>query len=310
MKIFVSVQHWKNKKALEILRQKAEVVVADHTATPAELKELVREFDGILIGRLEIINKEILKHSRLKFIGIVAKGVNNIDIDECKRKDISVFYTPEANLIAVAEHVFTFILCLSKNLIKLDQSVKNGEFDKFRYTPFEIEHKTLGVIGAGAISKEIIKRAKAFGMKIICYTLNPQKHKDLDIAFVSLEELLKNSDFVSINIPLTDETENFITEKELLLMKKSAFLLNTSRGKIVNESDLVKVLKQKRISGAGIDVFEEEPTHNKELLKLDNVILTPHSAGVAKEALLRMEEHLIKDIMAFLNNKPVKYRLV
>ena len=111
MKIFVSVQHWKNKKALEILRQKAEVVVADHTATPAELKELVREFDGILIGRLEIINKEILKHSRLKFIGIVAKGVNNIDIDECKRKDISVFYTPEANLIAVAEHVFTFILC-------------------------------------------------------------------------------------------------------------------------------------------------------------------------------------------------------
>ncbi len=310
MRVFIGAPPWKNKELLDILKQRGEIVIADKTPTKSELIGLVQEFDGIIVGRLEIIDKEVLENSKLKFIGIEAKGTNNVDIDECKRKNIAVFYTPEANITSVAEHVLTLILSLAKNLIKLDTSVRKEEFDKFRHSTVDVKDKTLGIIGAGAITKEIIKRAKAFEMNILCCTKNPKKHKDLDVKFVPLTELLKNSDFISINLPLTDETKNFIDEKELSLMKKSAFLINTSRGKIVNENALVKVLKSNKIAGAGIDVFEEEPTHNRKLFELDNVILTPHVAGVSKEALYRMEKHLIDDIVAFLNNKKPKYRLV
>ena len=146
-------------------------------------------------------------------------------------------------------------------------------------------------------------------MDILCYTGHPKKHNDLNVKFVSLSNLLKNSDFVSINIPLTDETQNFIDKKELALMKESSFLINTSRGKIVNEMALVHTLKNNKLAGAGIDVFEEEPTSNQELFKLNNVILTPHVAGVSKEALHRIEEHIINDIVAFLSHKKTKYRL-
>ena len=309
MRIYISIPSWKSEKSLEILRQKAEVVVADKRPTQSEFRNIIHEYDGVIIGRLHSIDKEVLENSKLKFVGLVARGTDNIDIDECRKKNVAVFYTPEANITSVAEHVMTLVLSLSKNLVKLDRSVREEQFDEYRYSTIEIKNKILGVIGAGSIAREVIKRANSFDMKIICYTPHPEKHNNLKVKFVPLADLLKNSDFVSVNIPLTENTENFIDIKELSLMKESSFLINTSRGKIVNEKALIDALKNNKLAGAGIDVFEEEPTHNKELFLLDNVILSPHVAGVSKEALNRMEEHVICDIVAFLDDKKSKYRL-
>ena len=310
MRVYISIPFWKSEKSLEILRQKAEVVVANKRPTQSEFRNIIHEYDGAIIGRLHSIDKEVLENSKLKFVGLVARGTDNIDINGCKKKNIAVFYTPKANITSVAEHVMTLVLSLSKNLVTLDRSVREEQFDEYRYSTIEIKDKILGVIGAGSIAREVIKRANSFDMKIICYTPHPEKHKNLKVEFVPLADLLKNSDFVSVNIPLTENTENFIDIKELSMMKESSFLINTSRGKIVNEKALIDALKNNKLAGAGIDVFEEEPTHNKELFSLDSVILSPHVAGVSKEALNRMEEHVISDIIAFLDDKKPKYRLV
>ncbi len=310
MKIYISIPSWKDKKLLDELKKRADVVVTEKRPTQSEFEEISKNFNGLIIGRLHYINKEVLNNPNLKFIGLLAKGSDNIDKLACQEKNIPVFYTPEANISSVAEHVLALILSLSKNIINLDKSVRNEMFDELRLSTIEVKNKTLGVIGAGPIAREVIKKAKAFEMNIICYTPNPDKHQDLNVEFVSLKNLLQQSDFVSVNIPLKKETTNFIDFKEMSLMKPNSYLINTSRGGVVNESVLIKILKDKKITGAGIDVFEEEPTKNKDLFKLDNVILTPHVAGVSVEALDKMEEHLITDIISFLDNKDYKYRLI
>jgi len=312
MKLYVALTTCKNKELLKPLEDNCKVVLnsTGHRPTKSELKELVKEYNGIIIGRLEIIDKDVLKESKLKFIGVLAKGLNNIDLEEVKKKNIALFHTPDANISSVAEHTMALILALSKNLIRLDRSVREGKFNSLRHSTFDVKDKVLGIVGAGPVAREVVRRAVSFEMKVICYTPHPQKHKDFDVDFVPLETLLKDSDFVSLHIPLSEETENTINESEFELMKPTAFLVNTSRGKIVNEDALVEALKNHKIAGAGVDVFREEPMPNKELFKLDNVILTPHVAGVSKESIERMEAHLVEDIISFLENKQPKYRVV
>ena len=312
MRVYIAVRSWSNSSSLERLKDKCDVEInsSGHRSTKNELKDLVKKYDGIIIGARKIIDKDVLAGSNLKFIGILAKGLDNIDVNEVRMKKIALFYTPKANITSVSEHIMAFILGLSRNLINLDKNVKSGKFDRFTNSIFDVQGKVLGIVGAGAISKELIKRARAFDMKLICYTLHPGKHKDLDIDFVSLEQLLRRSDFVSINIPLNPENVGFIGKKEFLLMKPTAYFINTSRGKVVDEKALVSALEVGQIAGAGIDVFENEPTHNEALFELNNVILTPHIAGVSKEALDRMEIHLVSDIIAFIDGKTPKYRVV
>lgn len=309
MRVYISFPNWENHELLDALKEKAEVVIAEKRMTQSEFRDIAREFDGVIIGRLHTIDKEVLDNAPLKFVGLVAKGTNNINIEECKRKNVAVFYTPEANISSVAEHVIALILALSKNIVNLDRSVREEQFYTYRQSTIDVKDKIVGIIGAGPIAVEVMKRAHAFGMQIVCYTPHPENHRDVDSEFVSLPDLLKTADFVSVNIPLSDSTKNFIDAEELALMKKTSFLINTARGGIVNEHALVEALKNHAIAGAGIDVFEEEPTHNKDLFALSNVILTPHVAGVSKEALRRMEEHVISDIVSFLENGEPKYRL-
>lgn len=310
MKIYSAISKWENKSALKKLNQHGEVFLSSKRPTRDQLIKVASEFDGLIIGRLEQIDKMVVKDSQIGFISIMAKGVNNIELEECKKRNISVFNTPHANIVSVAEHVFALILSLSKKVIKLDQSIRKNKFNKYRFSGIDLTGKTIGVIGAGDIAQEVIKRSKAFGMKVVCYTPHPDKHADLDVDFIDLKNLLEISDFVTIHIPLKDETENFLDKDELSLLKKDAYFVNTSRGKIVNEKALTELLQNKKIAGAGLDVFEKEPLKNSPLLELDNVILTPHAAGVTKDALRRMEKHCVEDIVAFLTNKKVKYQVV
>lgn len=301
-KLYIIFQSFgKDTNALELLKQKCDVVINKTGKRPGkeDLKELAKEYNGLIVGVREIIDKEVLENSKLKFIGVLA-GKENIDLEECKKRNISVFDIVGSNAISVAEHTFALLLGLAKNILNMDKSVRNEEFDKLRNSGIDLYGKTLGIIGVGYVAKEVIKRAKSFGMNILCWTFHPQKHKDLSVKFVKLDTLLKNSDFVSLHIRASEKTKDLIGKRELGLMKPTAFLINTSRGKIVNENALVEVLKNKQIAGAGLDVFKEEPTHNKELFKLDNIILTPHAAGVSKDAIIRMDEKLARDIIKFL----------
>lgn len=312
MRVYITVSRWANEETLKRLKEKCEVVINPSSRCPTkeELKAIAREYDGIIIGRLEVIDKDVLDRSKLKFIGVLAKGLSNIDLDAVKQRGVALFYTPEANISSVAEHTIALLLVLSKNIIKLDKSMREGHFNALRYSTIDVKGKTLGIIGAGAIAKEIIQRAKAFGMRILCYTPHPERHKELGVSFVSLETLLKTSDFISVNVPLTKETENLIGENELRLVKPTAYLINTARGNIINEKALIETLKNRTIAGAGLDVFDNEPQCNAALLTLDNVILTPHVGGVSREALQRMEEDIAHDILAFLDRKKPKYRVV
>jgi len=307
MQLYIAIPSWKNKKILNLLRGKCTIRFnkTNNRLNKKQLIKIANRYDGIIIGRLETIDKDVLSHSNLIFIGVAAAGLDNLDRKELAKKKIAIFYTPKTNASSVAEHAMALILSLAKNIINLNNSVRKGKFNKFRHSTFDVKGKTLGIIGAGAIGQEIIIRAKSFDMNIVCYTPHPDRHRDLDVKFTGLNELLRKSDFVSINIPLTDKSKHLIDEKELKLMKPTAFLINTSRGKIVNEKSLIKALKMKWIAGAGLDVFEKEPIPDKKLLKLANLILTPHVAGVSKEAVLGMEEQLVKDIAAFLDGKAI-----
>ena len=290
-----------NSKALQLLTKKCEVVINKTGKRPdkQELKKLAKEYDGLIVGIREIIDKEVLSASKLKFIGVLG-GSENIDLVECKKRGIVVFDTVGVNAISVAEHTFALILNLAKNILNMDKSVRSKKFDELRSSGIDLHRKTLGIIGAGYVAREVIKMAKAFGMNILCWTFHPEMHRDLNVKFVELEELLKKSDFISIHIRLSERTKSLIGEKELKLMKPSAFIINTSRGEIIDENALIKALKNKQIAGAGLDVFREEPTYNEELFKLNNVILTPHAAGISKDAKIKMEEKLAKDICSFL----------
>ncbi len=305
MKLYIIFKSFgKDSDVLELLKQKCEVVINKTRKRPdkQELKKLAKEYDGIIVGVREIIDKEVLRDSKLKFIGVLADK-ENIDLEECKKRGIAVFDIVGSNAISVTEHTFALMLGLAKNILNIDKSVRNEEFDKLRCSGIDLYGKTLGIIGAGHVAREVVKRAKAFGMNILCWTFHPENHKDLDVKFVKLDELLKNSDFVSIHTRLSEKTKRLIGKRRLGLMKPTAFLINTSRGEIVDEDALVKAIKNKQIARAGIDVFKEEPTHNKELFKLDNVILTSHVAGVSRDALIRMDEKLAKDIIKSLSGK-------
>jgi phosphoglycerate dehydrogenase-like enzyme len=309
MKIYICFPSWKNDNLLNALRKKAEIVIAETRPNQAELKKIAQEYDGIIIGIRNIINEEILSDSKLKFIASVTKGTNHIDAEACKKHNVAVFYAPKANISSVAEYIMASILVHSKSLFQLDKKMRKGPFDRYLIPTIDIKDKVLGIIGAGAISKELITRAKAFGMIIFCYTFHPEKHSNLDVEFVSLPVLLKNSDFVSVSIALSDKTKNLIGAQELSIMKKSAYLINASRGGIINENDLIDALKNKQIAGAGIDTFENEPNVNKEFYNLENLIMTPHIAGLSLDARDRWERHLVDDIIAFLQNEPTKFRL-
>jgi len=310
VKIYICFPSWKNDNFLDPLRKKAEVIIAKTRPTQAELKKIAQQYDGIIIGIRGIVDEEVLKDSKLKFVGLVTKGTDTVDIEAFKKHNVALFYTPEANTTSVSEHVIALILAQSKQLLQLDKEMRQGLVDRYKIPTIDVKNKVLGIIGAGAIAKEIIKRANSFSMKTLCYTFHPEKHSNLGTDFVSLPILLKNSDFVSINIAFSEKTKNLISEKELAMMKNTAYLINASRGGIIDEAALIDALKNKKIAGAGIDTFENEPNINKEFFNLDNIIITPHTAGISQDALTRSEKHLIDDLVAFLKNEPTKYRLV
>ncbi|MEG6566947.1 phosphoglycerate dehydrogenase [Thermoanaerobacterium saccharolyticum] len=272
-----------------------------------ELKELIQDVDGIIVG-VDKITREILNNAKkLKVITKYGVGLDNIDIDYAKKLGIKITYTPGANRESVADLVFTMILGLSRQLFKLDRIVRDNKWDKV--IGREVYGKVIGIIGTGNIGKSVAKRATGFDMKILGYDMQPDYDfaRQIGMEYADLQTLLKNSDYITLHIPFTESMHHFIDREKLNMIKSTAFIVNTSRGELINEEALYEALKQKRLAGAALDVFEIEPPYNSKLIKLENVILSPHCGASTEDAINRMNMMAVEGLKSVLENKEPKF---
>ncbi len=278
--------------------------------TPAELTEERAKGCEIVITNKTPLRRELLeKLDNLKYIGLLSTGYNIVDWEYCKEKGIPVCNVPTYSTSAVAQLTFSLILEHTNAVSLHSASVHSGEWSNskdFCYwkTPLsELDGKTLGIIGFGKIGKAVAKIASAFGMKILVSTNHPAPYANVE--FCEKNELLERSDFVTLHCPLTPATEGMVNKEFLAKMKKSAILINTSRGQVINENDLADALKNGIIAGAGLDVLSVEPPKNSNpLLGLSNCFITPHIAWAGFETRERLMGVVRENVDAFVNGKP------
>lgn len=303
MKIKVStVAFSKNKILVNELKNHFQDVTINEEGIRIPENELVdfyKDADGIIVG-LEKITQELLDQlPDLKIIAKYGVGLDNIDIKACNDRNIKVGWTGGVNKRSVAEMTLGFMLALTRNLYLTSNQLKKNVWNKSG--GLQLTGKTIGIIGAGCIGKEMVELLKPFNCNILIndiYKLRGLKQKS--IIQVEKEVIYIKSDIISIHTPLNVETDNLIDLSVMGKMKKTAIIINTSRGKIINEEDLKFALKNKIIAGAALDVYEKEPPEDLELLKLDNVICTPHIGGNSKEAVLAMGRSAIDHLIDFL----------
>ena len=278
--------------------------------------EKLPNFDACTL-RVSKLDEKILKHCpKLKAISRHGVGYDNVDLNYIKNNKISLLITATANAVAVAEHVLSMFLSLSKSIIRYDEEVRTGNFKKNanKITTFELLNKNILIAGFGRIGKKLISRCLAFGTKVYVYDpyIDEQIIKEHGgIKVSSIEEGLKLADYVSLHMPLTNETKDLLNYDVFKKMKKNSILVNTARGRIINEYDLDRALNEGLIFGAGLDVFSNEPVENNNpLLKNKNIILSPHSATFTDECTSRMSIETTKNIIDFFENTLDKSMIV
>jgi D-3-phosphoglycerate dehydrogenase len=271
------------------------VEVDDLSSLPKEeLIGKVKGYNCMIVRSATKVRKEMIDSmDKMKLIIRGGVGIDNIDVSYAKEKGIKVMNTPAASSISVAELVLTHMLALSRHIVKGTVGIKEGKWEKKVLKGVELFGKTLGIIGLGRIGKELAKRGKALGMKVIAY--DPYITAE-GVDMVDLDTLLRDSDYISIHTPLTDETRHLIGRSAFEKMKKNAILVNCARGGIVDEDALIKALKIGKIAGAGLDVYEIEPPKVSELMELPNVTFTPHIGALTKGAQERIGEEVVKII--------------
>jgi glycerate dehydrogenase len=276
--------------------------------------EILKRVNGhdIIITKELSLGKEVIEQfpSSVQLICEAGTGYNNIDIDAAREKQILVCNVPGYSTEAVAQLTVTFILNLSSSLIQQQVMINKKNFDNFykhlQVPHYEVKKKTLGIIGSGTIGRQVIQLALVLGMNILVYSRTQRLWDNPNVKNVSLEELLTQSDFVSIHCPLTHDTKHLINADRLKLMKPSAFIINTSRGAIIKENDLIAALQNKVLAGAALDVQDPEPPEpGNPLFVMDNVILTPHIGWKTLESRQRLISLLVDNINAFIKSRPI-----
>ncbi|MEK7510588.1 MAG: D-glycerate dehydrogenase [Patescibacteria group bacterium] len=302
------------QKGVELLKKSGFQVIVGSQAknlTRKEIMKKARGVDALLCLLSDKIDGEVMDAigPQLRVIANYAAGVDNIDLQAAKERNIIVASTPDVVTGAVAEHTIALMLAMAKRVVETDRFIRSGRFKGWQPELFlgtELQGKVLGIVGCGRIGLEVGKKAyMGFGMQIRYYDKAPREEaeKTCGAVPVSLAELLRKSDVVSLHVPLLSSTHHLIGEKELKMMKKSAYLINTARGAVVDEKALVKALQNSWIAGAALDVFENEPRLTPGLTKLENVVFTPHIASATKETRERMAELAAKNIIAALSSE-------
>lgn len=281
-----------------------------------KLRSKIENVEGLICFPYDKIDSDLIDTAKkLKVISTYSVGFDHIDTQYAKKKKIRVGYTPEVLTDATADLAFSLILDILRRVSEGDRIIRNGKwrqiYGAYDYVGTDLQGKTLGIFGLGRIGSTLAKRAKSFDMKIIYHNrkqVSKNKEKSLGVKYVTLDKLITQSDVISIHVPHTKETDRLFDMKIFKKMKKSAFLINTARGKIVNEKDLIIALNKKIIAGAALDVYEFEPISKKNpLTKIQNVVLAPHIGSSTKETRTKMAEITIKNLNLGLDGKSPIY---
>jgi D-3-phosphoglycerate dehydrogenase len=292
------------------LNEIAEATVNRGRLQAEALRDVLREYDGIVLGTDRVTREVLNGDLRVRIIARHGVGVDNIDLQAATEKRIVVTYTPSANAESVAEYTVGLMLALSRRIVGAHMLMRSGGWARLELIGFDLKGKTLGIIGLGSIGGRVAEISKAFGIRVLAFDpyVDKSKAASLGVELTSLEAVLKESDFVSIHASLTSETRGLMGERELRLMKPTAFLINTARGAIVDEDALVKALKEKWIAGAALDVYSEEPLPKEHPLReMENVILTPHIASYSYEAVKRTDEMVLEALETFFKGGRPKW---
>lgn len=279
----------------------------DRPMERAKVLDLIKDKDGLLSMITDSVDGELMDGApRLRMIANMAVGYNNIDVKAATARGIPVSNTPGVLTDATAELAFALILAAARRIADMDRLTRRGEFRYWAPMLFlgtEVTGKTLGIVGLGRIGKAVARRARGFDMRVIYHNrerMGSAEESELQAEYADLKRLLRESDFVSLHVPLTEETKYLIGENEFALMKPTAFLINTSRGPVVDEQALVRVLRERKIAGAGLDVYENEPALAPGLTELDNVTLLPHVGSGTLETRTRMASLAVENLVAGL----------
>lgn len=307
-----------HKFAMNQLQKKYKLTI--HTGIIPMPKKLllqkIKNADGLICFPYDIIDREIIEGAKnLAVISTYSVGYDHIDVSAAKERNIRIGYTPNVLTNATADLTIGLMLDLMRRITEGDRLVRAGSwreiFGPHDYTGIDLEGKTLGILGIGRIGQAVAKRAQSFGLNVIYHSrtrLTKNQESKLGTRFSSFSDLIRNSDILTIHIPYNKETHHLIDLQILKKMKKNSFLINTSRGKIINEKDLIQALKAKTISGAALDVFEKEPIgKNHELTKMENVVLAPHIGSSSAETRHKMAQITIQNLILGLQGRKMVY---
>jgi D-3-phosphoglycerate dehydrogenase len=278
-----------DKRSVEMLTAAGFEVVVRPDISAAELLETIAEFDVVMVRGRTKVTSEVISRGvpRLKVVGRAGVGLDNVDLDAAAKHGVKVFNTPESSTNSVAELVIGLMIAVARKIAWSDRVMRARRWPKQEAMGFELSGKTLGVVGFGRIGRRVAEICYAMGMKIIAYDVIPIPEEVLaktETKLTTLEEVLRKSDIITLHVPLTPDTHHLINDETISLMKPTAILINASRGEVVDEEALYKALSEGRLAGAGLDVFEHEPSVGSKLFTLDNVVVTPHIGAQTREA--------------------------
>ncbi|MCM8785171.1 MAG: phosphoglycerate dehydrogenase [Candidatus Omnitrophica bacterium] len=297
------------KEGKEILIKEGFEVNEVGKVSPEELKNIILPYDVLIVRSGTKVTKEVIeKGENLKIIGRAGVGLDNIDIEAATLNGVIVMNAPEGNTISAAEHTIGLIFSLARNIPIANQTLKNGKWEKKKFLGTELYNKTLGIIGLGRIGRRVASIAKGIGMKVIGYDpyVKEEEIRELGITMLNFDGLLKQSDIITFHLPLTNETYHLIKDKEFEMMKDGVMIVNCARGGIIDEQALIRYLKNGKVKGAALDVFENEPIESSPLFEFENVIVTPHLGASTKEAQVSVACQLATQIVDAIKKKIVK----
>ncbi len=315
MKILVtptSMQEGKENKAIDRLKDFSGDLIYNPYGRPLTQEELIpllKDCDGYIAGLDEITKKVLSQCGKLKVISRYGAGVDRVDLAAARENKIIVTNTPGVNAVAVAELAFGMILSLARKITFLDQKTRNGEW--VRSTGMELKSKTIGILGLGAIGKDLARYAQGFSMNVMAYDpyINEAYAKENNITVASFEQVIESCDVISLHLPLTDKTRHLIDRDVIGRMKRGALLVNTSRGGIIDEDAAYEGLKDGHLGGLALDAFEAEPPKQSPLFQLENVVVTPHTGAHTKEATQNMADLAVENLIQVLSGQDCKYIL-
>ena len=303
----ILVTEFINKQSLDRLNKVFEVYYDEKLwKNSKKISKLIRDFDCLILRNKTIVNKSLLDKARkVKFIGRLGVGLDNIDLKNCNLKKIHVQPATGMNADSVAEYVASCSMSLIKKIPLFYEGTTKGKWPRTTIKSEEIKGKNIGIIGFGSVGKKVSEYCSRIGLNVLIYDKFSAKLKDKNkFEFLSLKTLLKKSDIISLHLPLSKQTKNLINKSAFLSMKKKPVIINTSRGSIVNEKDLIEAYNKNLISGFALDVFENEPVKRKFLKKINkkmNCILTPHISGITHQSNIRVSDFIVDKVIDFFN---------